>query len=114
MVLANIQNRGFRAVFHNAGVKGLYHGAEATLYRDISFNMCLFTLRSYIMSWYEACWGEEPSHYMKVLWGLPASVTAGVIACPFDVVKARIQGKELKDYGMPIIWKTKLGYIIVK
>jgi len=95
MVLAQIQKKGFRDVFKSAGVKGLYHGVEATLYRDISFNMALFVLRAIIMNHYELRNGREPSPFMKIWWGLPASITAGIIACPFDVVKTRVQGKEL-------------------
>ena len=95
MVLAQIQKKGFRDVFKSAGVKGLYHGVEATLYRDISFNMTLFVLRAIIMNQYELRNGREPSPFMKIWWGLPASITAGIIACPFDVVKTRVQGKEL-------------------
>ena len=97
MVLAQIQKKGFLDVLRTAGIQGLYHGAEATLYRDISFNMCLFALRAFVMRWYENRFGEEPSAMAKVWWGLPASITAGIVACPFDVVKTRVQGKELKD-----------------
>jgi hypothetical protein len=99
MVLAQIQKKGFVDVLRNAGIRGLYHGAEATLYRDISFNMCLFALRAFVMRWYENRFGEEPSAMAKVWWGLPASVIAGIVACPFDVVKTRIQGKELQELG---------------
>lgn len=100
MVLAQIQKKGFRDVLRSAGIRGLYHGAEATLYRDISFNMSLFVLRAYVMRACENHTGKEPGPLAKVWWGLPASVAAGIIACPFDVVKTRIQGKELQEFGM--------------
>ena len=95
MVLAQISRQGLIEVVRKTGLRGLYHGAEATLYRDISFNMSLFVPRNIIMSWYEERYGREPSAFMKIWWGLPASITAGVVACPFDVVKTRIQGKKL-------------------
>ena len=100
MVLAQVQKKGFYDVFKSAGVKGLYHGVEATLYRDISFNMTLFVLRAIIINQYELRNGREPSPFMKIWWGLPASITAGIIACPFDVVKTRMQGKELAAISM--------------
>ena len=99
MVIAQIQNVGFRAVFRKAGIRGLYHGAEATLHRDITFNMCLFVMRAYIMKWYEDCHGMEPGPLAKVWYGLPASVSAGIVTCPMDVVKTRIQGEEIKEFG---------------
>ena len=102
MVLAQIQKKGFFDVLRSAGVRGLYHGAEATLYRDITFNQALFVLRAIIMEWYENSTGEEPSPLRKVWYGLPASITAGIIACPFDVVKTRVQGRELHELGMSL------------
>ena len=100
MVLAQIQKKGFRDVLRSAGIRGLYHGVEATLYRDISFNMVLFTLREYIIREYETRMGAEPNPITKIVIGLPASISAGIIACPFDVVKTRVQGKELQGVGM--------------
>ena len=44
------------------------------------------------MKKYEEKTGVEPGPYIKVWYGLPASILAGVVACPFDVVKTRIQG----------------------
>ena len=44
------------------------------------------------MKRYEDRAGVEPGPYMKVWYGLPASVMASIVACPFDVVKTRIQG----------------------
>ena len=111
MVLAQIQKKGFRDVLRSAGIQGIYHGAEATLYRDISFNMSLFALRAYIMREYETRTGSEPSAISKVWVGLPASISAGIIACPFDVVKTRIQGKELQGVGMfSLIYKYTSCY----
>ena len=94
MVLKQVTGASFRkaAVAYGGTMRALYHGAQATLLRDVSFNSCLFALRSYIMKQYEDKNGVEPGKYAKVLYGLPASVLASVLACPFDVVKSRIQG----------------------
>ena len=92
MVLAQIEGKTFWEVVKSKGVRALYHGAMATLYRDIAFNISLFTGRGIIMRAYENKHGAEPGSFMKVWYGLPATLSAGVIACPFDVVKTRIQG----------------------
>ena len=97
MVLKQIQGKGFINVLRDAGIRGLYHGARATLYRDISFNMCMFVVREHIFDWYKNRFEERPGLFKGILWGLPATITAGIIACPFDVVKTRIQGKELEN-----------------
>ena len=94
MVLAHIRKEGFFDVMRNAGIWGFYHGVEAALYRDISFNMCLFVFRSYYMKWYENHF-EDPSLLKAVLLELPATTVATIIACPFDVVKTRIQGQHI-------------------
>ena len=97
MVLAHIRKIGFLDVVRNAGIRGFYHGAEAALYRDVSFNMCLFVLRSYNMKWYEKRFEEDPGLFTAILCGLPSTTAAGIIACPFDVVKTRIQGQHLSE-----------------
>ena len=87
----------FLDVLHTARKKDVYDGAEATLYRDISFNMCLFALRAYIMKWYEDCFGKEPSAMANVWWGLPASITAGILVFPFDVVRHVYRKRNFKN-----------------
>ena len=94
MVLAHIRKAGFFDVMRNAGIWGFYHGVEAALYRDISFNMCLFVFRSYYMKWYENNF-EDPGMLKAILLELPATTVATIVACPFDVVKTRIQGQHL-------------------
>ena len=95
MVLAHIRKEGFLDVMRKAGIWGYYHGVEAALYRDISFNMCLFVFRSYHMKWYQNHFEEDPGLFKAMLLGLPATTVAGIIACPFDVVKTRIQGRHI-------------------
>lgn len=92
MVLAQVKGETFWEIVRSKGLRSLYNGAMATLYRDITFNCCLFAGRAFIMKRYEDRAGVEPGPYMKVWYGLPASVMAGIVACPFDVVKTRIQG----------------------
>lgn len=97
MVLAQIQKQGFLTVLRQAGLKGLYDGWTATLYRDISFNASFFTLREMFVRHYTAWTGEQPRAFKRVALGLPAGCLASVIACPFDVIKTRMQGSSLGE-----------------
>ena len=95
MVLAHIRKQGFVAVVRETGLLGLYHGWTSTLYRDVYFNMCFFTSREVLVRQWTSYYGEEPSAWWRMVLGLPAGCFASVVACPFDVVKTRMQGSEL-------------------
>lgn len=95
MVLAHIQKKGFMDVIRNTGVRGLYHGFEPTIYRDITFNMSFFTVREIIVRVYRRYYGEDPNPFQRTVMGIIGGTVASVFACPFDVVKTRVQGKEL-------------------
>ena len=95
MVLAHIQKKGFMDVVRNTGIRGLYHGFESTLYRDITFNMGFFTFREIIVRIYRNNTGSDPNPFQRTLMGIVSGTMASVFACPFDVVKTRIQGGKL-------------------
>lgn len=95
MVLAHIRKQGFFQVIRETGFRGLFLGFSTTLYRDITFNMAFFTSREIFVRSYQNQYGERPDAWTRVLLGIPAGCLASVVACPFDVVKTRMQGKEL-------------------
>ena len=86
------------------GLKGLYFGLRPTLYRDVSFNMIFFTVRELSVRTFAKFKGHDPDPWSRMLVGIPAGSLASVVACPFDVVKTRMQGKELAG-------KTSLTHI---
>ena len=96
MVLTQIRKQGVRQVIKDAGVKGLYKGWTATLYRDILFNVTLFTTRAMFIEWYKNKTGKT-DHSLKegIMLGLVPAFLASVIGCPHDVVKTRMQGASL-------------------
>lgn len=98
MVLAHIQKQGFLQVIRKTGLRGLFLGFSSTLYRDISFNMVFFTTRELFVRGYRNHYEESPDAWKRVLLGIPAGCMASVVACPFDVVKTRMQGKALGVY----------------
>ena len=99
MVLAHIRKQAFTAVIKETGIRGLYFGFSSTLYRDITFNMVFFTSREMFVKLYKH-WshGIDPDAKTRVLLGFPAGTLASVVACPFDVVKTRLQGMELGQF----------------
>jgi len=110
MVLAHIRKQGFWKVLSTTGIKGLYFGWTATLYRDITFNAAFFTFRELAVRWWEGHYKEEASPQTRMLLGLIPGCIASVVACPYDVVKTRMQGDELGMYRCislknSVIWK---------
>lgn len=97
MVLAHIQKKGFMDVIRSTGIRGLYHGFEPTIYRDISFNMAFFTVREIIVRVYRNRYSRDPNPFQRTLMGIVGGTVASVVACPFDVVKTRVQGKSLNS-----------------
>lgn len=97
-MLAHIRKQGFLQVIRETGLRGLFLGFSSTLYRDISFNMVFFTSRELFVRGYKQRYGERPDAWKRVMLGMPAGCVASVVACPFDVVKTRMQGKELGEF----------------
>eukprot|EP00731_Ephydatia_muelleri_P021325 Em0013g1052a len=98
MVLAQIRKQGFMTVIRETGLKGLYLGWTATLYRDMSFNGTFFALREGGVKWWTQYHnGEPPSILPRHGIGLCAGMIAATISCPFDVIKTRMQGRQLGD-----------------
>ena len=95
MVLAHIQKKGFMDVVRETGVRGLYHGFEATMYRDVAFNTGFFTFREVMVRIYRSHFGNDPNPLQRTWLGILSGTMASVFACPFDVVKTRIQGSDL-------------------
>ena len=97
MVLAQIRNEGFVKVIRDTGLKGLYKGWTATLYRDILFNMTFFTTREIFVEQYTIIRGESPNPFQRIGLGLIPGCLASIIGCPHDVVKTRMQGASLSN-----------------
>ena len=95
MVLAQIQKQGFIDVVRNVGLRGLYNGWTATLYRDIAFNMAFFTTREMFVAKYEKKRKCNASTTERFVLGLVAGTISAAVACPLDVIKTRMQGKQL-------------------
>ena len=97
MVLAHIRKQGFWKVVTTTGIKGLYFGWTATLYRDITFNAIMLTTREISIHEWKKIYEGEPDAWTRTALGLIPGTLASAVACPYDVVKTRMQGDELGE-----------------
>lgn len=83
------------SVLKISGLRSVYNGFCATLYRDVIFNMAFFSSREMFVDLYERHYLQSPNAWTRVILGYPAGCIACTISCPLDVVKKRIQGSDL-------------------
>lgn len=96
MVLAQVRKQGVMQVIKDQGLKGLSKGWTATLYRDILFNITLFTTREIFLEQYKTKTGKTDLNVVeRITLGLVPGCLAAAIGCPHDVVKTRMQGAKL-------------------
>lgn len=74
------------------GVSALFHGYKATILRDLPFSALQFAFYEQERKWAKQWVGKsEIGLPLEILTGATAGGMAGVITCPLDVVKTRIQ-----------------------
>jgi hypothetical protein len=81
-----------RSIVKNEGFSALFYGYKATLYRDVPFSALQFLFyeqeqklaKSYVGS-------SDIGITLQILTGASAGCMAGIMTCPLDVVKTRIQ-----------------------
>lgn len=83
----------FKTIYRMEGWRELFSGYKATLLRDLPFSALQFTFYEQEQKWAKA-WvgpGKEIGLPLEILTGASAGGMAGVLTCPMDVVKTRIQ-----------------------
>lgn len=82
-----------RTIYRTEGLAELFSGYKATLFRDLPFSALQFTFyeqeQKLAKSWVGP--GKEIGLPLEILTGATAGGMAGIITCPMDVVKTRIQ-----------------------
>ena len=74
------------------GLSALFHGYKATLARDLPFSALQFAFYEQERKWAKQyARSEEIGMSLEVLTATTAGGLAGIITCPLDVVKTRIQ-----------------------
>lgn len=81
-----------RSILKHEGVSALFRGYGATLWRDLPFSALQFAFyekeREFAKSWVGS---KNIGLPLEIFVGATAGGMAGVITCPFDVVKTRLQ-----------------------
>ncbi|KAI9887985.1 MAG: hypothetical protein M1823_000242 [Watsoniomyces obsoletus] len=81
-----------RTIVRTEGVTALYYGYKATLFRDLPFSALQFAFYEQGQTWAKEWVGSRHIGLpLEILTGAAAGGLAGVMTCPLDVVKTRIQ-----------------------
>ena len=99
-----------RVISKAEGVSALFHGYRATLWRDVPFSALQFAFYEQEQKVAKAWVGSrEIGLPLEIFTGASAGGMAGVITCPLDVVKTRLQTQvdpDLKPAASAIVPKT--------
>ena len=107
-----------RTIYRTEGLPALFYGYRATLYRDLPFSALQFAF--YEKEREAAKWWAGSSDIgllLEILVGATAGCAAGVLTCPLDVVKTRIQTQVNPADTTPahlapqVATTTKLGHL---
>jgi hypothetical protein len=81
-----------RTIVRQEGFMALFYGYKATIFRDLPFSALQFAFYEQGQTW-ARLWKQsrEIGLPLELLTGAAAGGLAGVITCPLDVVKTRIQ-----------------------
>jgi hypothetical protein len=87
-----------RSIVREEGLGALFYGYKATLYRDVPFSALqfLFYEQERRLAKQLIGKGDDIGLGLEILTGASAGCMAGVITCPLDVVKTRIQTQVIR------------------
>jgi hypothetical protein len=90
-----------RTIIRQEGFSALFYGYKATIFRDLPFSALQFTFYEQAQTWARQ-WkrNRDIGLPLELLTGAAAGGLAGVITCPLDVVKTRIQ-TQVNTYEPP-------------
>ncbi|EER25400.1 Mitochondrial carrier protein [Coccidioides posadasii C735 delta SOWgp] len=104
----------FRTIIKEEGFFALYSGFKATLFRDLPFSALQFAFYEQEQKFAKECVGSRDIGLpLEILTATSAGGMAGVITCPLDVVKTRIQTQHsdsLSHHSKPSITDVKAAF----
>ena len=81
-----------RTIIRMEGISALFYGYKATIFRDLPFSALQFAFYEQEQDWAKQWVGSRDIGLgLEIITGATAGGMAGVITCPLDVVKTRIQ-----------------------
>lgn len=81
-----------RTIVRHEGASALFHGYKATIFRDLPFSALQFAFYEQEQKWARQYAGSRDIGLgLEITTAASAGGMAGVITCPLDVVKTRIQ-----------------------
>ena len=81
-----------RTIVHREGTSALFHGYKATIFRDLPFSALQFAFYEQERNWAKKWKGSADLGIgLELATAASAGGVAGVMTCPLDVVKTRIQ-----------------------
>jgi hypothetical protein len=98
-----------RTIVRQEGFSALFHGYKATIFRDLPFSALQFTFYEQGQTWSrEWMKSREIGLPLELSTGAAAGGLAGVITCPLDVVKTRIQTQIHPAAQQPVVKQTQV------
>ncbi len=97
-----------RTIIRQEGVSALFYGYRATIWRDLPFSALQFAIYEQERNWAKQWVGSRDIGLgLEVLTAASAGGMAGVITCPLDVVKTRIQTQLNPPEEVPVVSPPK-------
>ena len=101
-----------RTIIKQEGVSALFYGYKATIFRDLPFSALQFAFYEQERSWAKQWVGSrEIGIGLEILTATSAGGLAGVITCPLDVVKTRIQTQLNPSDGSTYTVSSKTNFV---
>ncbi|KAI9681588.1 MAG: hypothetical protein M1829_000785 [Trizodia sp. TS-e1964] len=91
-----------RTIVRQEGFSALFYGYKATIFRDLPFSALQFTFYEQSQKWSKDWVGPNIGLPLEILTAMSAGGLAGVITCPLDVVKTRIQTQVNPRTSQPV------------
>jgi hypothetical protein len=90
-----------RTIVRTEGFAALFYGYKATIFRDLPFSAIQFALYEQEQKWAKQWVGSRDIGLgLEILTGATAGGMAGILTCPLDVVKTRIQTQINPNHSM--------------